>query len=945
MSCQDDIQDFCQRRLATILNKKWHLDALIGIGGMAAVYEATHRTGARAAIKILHPELAALGEFRTRFQREAYIANKIDHPGTVKVMDDDIDEQGFPYIVMELLRGETVEELARDTGGVLPPPDVLTIAMRTLDVLEAAHAAGVIHRDIKPENLFVTTGGEMKVLDFGIARVKDSLGGHATRTGVMMGTPAFMPPEQALGRTKRIDERTDLWAVGAVMFNLLTGRNVHEGETDNEMIVSAATRPARSLAKAMPEAPLDLVSLVDCALAFDPERRFGSAGRMKAELRKLLDLGRAAEAPLGAVRRPPAETVPARPAAAEEDAARKLAQDLARELMDVSELSAPEDVRTVTDMFRLIELALVARVQYGPDHPEGRRRMEAAVAHAMKAVAGRTEGLMWNVTPYSFEIGEHAVWEPEQPYDRVPYQLFSDGIRGIGFQPGVREGEMEGLIRLLAVDPASEVSPEDDFATMLWDASYEHIVHYAVSSFAEGDQTERSCFERERQKVIDLARYDTGRVLEACWRAGGGAGGGTPPEDVRKLIDEIMKTGYRLSKEAAARAAGMQAGEDASGPVPVWLVDPAEQAMLDARMSVDTTGLSERFALVAAHAFMMYEAGGIAAAITVPLRRAMDALAAGAPRAAIDLLKALCGAVESRDDAGETERLRASLAGAIISEGVMSSILAGALSEGEGGEAVEGLKVILATIDNTHVVEVLRVLPKTGEGPLRTLLMSYVLRAARGREEELGRMLPAMDVDVGLAILRVLAEIGTPAARKALAGALDHREPLIRIEAIGLVEGVHSEKLRGELRALLEERKADVRITALRTIERYGIRAAGPYLVLRIKSDDFDGLPAEEKQQALETLCALMKTRAEQVCIELLEATPLVTTGAHEQTRELAAQTLGKIGDSQAVAESLDRMAKKKWRNTEKVRIASASAFRHVSQKVDIRSLQKERKP
>jgi hypothetical protein len=942
MSCEDDIQDFCQRRLATILNKKWRLDALIGVGGMAAVYEATHRTGARAAIKILHPELAALGEFRTRFQREAYIANKIDHPGTVKVMDDDIDEQGLPYIVMELLRGETVEELARGAGGVLPAPDVLTVAMRTLDVLEAAHAAGIIHRDIKPENLFITTDGEMKVLDFGIARVKDSLGGHATRTGVMMGTPAFMPPEQALGRAKKIDERTDLWAVGAVMFNLLTGRYVHEGETDNEMIVSAATRPARSLAKAMPEAPLDLVSLVDCALAFDPEKRFGSAGRMKAELGKLFDSGRVADAePLAAVRRSPAETMPARPAAAAEDAAERLV----RELMDVSELSTPEDVKAVTDMFRLVEHALVARVQYGPDHPESRRRMEAAVAHAMKAVAGRTEGLMWNVTPYSFEIGEHAVWEPEQPYDRVPYQLFSDGIRAIGFQPGVREGEMEGFIRLLAVDPAAEVSPEDDFATMLWDASYEHIVHYSVSSFAEGDQTERSLFEKERQKVIDLAGHDTSRALEACWRMGGGGGGETPPEDVRKLLDEIMKTGYRSDKEAAARAAGMQPGKDASGPVPAWLVDPAEQAMLDARMNVDMTGLSERFALVAAHAFTMYEARGDAAAITSPLRRAMDALAAGAPRAAIDLLKALCGAVEARGGAGETERLRASLAGAIVSETVMSSILAGALTEAEGGEAVEGLKVILAYIDNTHIVEVLRVLPKTGEGPLRTLLMSYVLRAARGREEELGKMLPAMDVDVGLALLRVLAEIGTPAARKAMAGALDHREPLIRIEAIGLVEGVHSEKLRGELKSLLEEKKTDVRIMALRTIEKYGIRAAGPYLVLRIKSDDFDGLPAEEKQQALETLCALMKTRAEQVCIELLETTPLVTSSAHEQTREIAAQTLGKIGDSKTVAESLDRMAKKKWRNTEKVRVAATSAFRHVSQKIDIRSSRERRKP
>jgi serine/threonine-protein kinase len=152
MEGEDPLVTVCRQRVGRLVGGKWRLDALIGVGGMAAVYMATHRNGSMAALKILHDEVSLNKEVRERFLREAYIANKVNHPGTVRVLDDDKDEEGTPYIVMELLRGESVEGKATKAGGRLSVAETLEILDQTLAVLEAAHQQTIVHRDLKPEN-------------------------------------------------------------------------------------------------------------------------------------------------------------------------------------------------------------------------------------------------------------------------------------------------------------------------------------------------------------------------------------------------------------------------------------------------------------------------------------------------------------------------------------------------------------------------------------------------------------------------------------------------------------------------------------------------------------------------------------------------------------------------------------------------------------------------
>src|SRR5690349_5883660 len=181
-----------QARAGTVLNAKWRLESVLGVGGMAAVYSAVHRNQSRVAIKMLHPELSLDNGVRTRFLREGYVANTVDHPGAVRVFDDDLTADGAAFLVMELLVGETLDSRAERKGGKLPAGEVLAITDELLDVLAAAHDKGIVHRDIKPDNLFVTREGRLKVLDFGIARVRElSQESHATAAGTFLGTPAF----------------------------------------------------------------------------------------------------------------------------------------------------------------------------------------------------------------------------------------------------------------------------------------------------------------------------------------------------------------------------------------------------------------------------------------------------------------------------------------------------------------------------------------------------------------------------------------------------------------------------------------------------------------------------------------------------------------------------------------------------------------------------------
>jgi serine/threonine protein kinase len=289
----DSRQNRAQGRIGKTVKGKWRIDARLGEGATATVYAATHRNGHRVALKVLHPQFSRDEQIRTRFLREAYVANAVEHPGIVRVLDDDISEDGAVFLVMELLEGESLERRCERLGGRLPWGEVVWLLDKLLEVLAAAHDKNVIHRDIKPDNVFLTASGQLKVLDFGFARMKEEASKNSgreeaptlTKTGFILGTPDFMSPEQAGGRNNVVDSRSDLWAAAASAFYLISGQRVHAGtQTLHQHLVQTATKRARSLGLAAPEVPASIVDVIDRALSLEQDRRWTDARSMRKAL-------------------------------------------------------------------------------------------------------------------------------------------------------------------------------------------------------------------------------------------------------------------------------------------------------------------------------------------------------------------------------------------------------------------------------------------------------------------------------------------------------------------------------------------------------------------------------------------------------------------------------------------------------------------------------------
>lgn len=270
-------------RIGKLVAGKYRLELVLGRGGMGTVYRATHTwTGRAVAVKYLHPDHAQDAASVARFLREARAAASVRHPNAVDVLDMGQDADGSAYLVLELLEGITLgEHIAANKA--LEPAAVARLLAPVLEALEELHRVGVVHRDFKPANIFLAVNkrGQIvpKLLDFGVAKVLDEDAGTATTTGIVVGTPAYMAPEQAAGNGE-IGPWTDLWAVGAVLYQCLVGELPFMAPTPSLMLVDVMTKPAPKLATRRPDLTPAICAVVDRALTKDPRGRYESAAQM-----------------------------------------------------------------------------------------------------------------------------------------------------------------------------------------------------------------------------------------------------------------------------------------------------------------------------------------------------------------------------------------------------------------------------------------------------------------------------------------------------------------------------------------------------------------------------------------------------------------------------------------------------------------------------------------
>jgi serine/threonine protein kinase len=283
------------------LGGRYRMEALLASGGMGEVWAARDLLLDRVvAVKVLGPAFAGDGRAAERLRREARAAGRLEHPGIARVLDLG-EGGGRPYLVMELLEGESLaERIGRD--GAMAPAEAARVVAEVADALEAAHRAGIVHRDVKPGNVFLGADGAVKVLDFGIA---SAAGEAALTTGDLIGTAAYLAPERALGQ--RATPAADVYALGVVLYELLTGRRPFEAGSDIELAMAHVHARPAPLAMAAPAAPPHLVAACERAMARDPSARPGSAAAFADLLR--------GPAPATPPTRPLPVAAPPRPAA------------------------------------------------------------------------------------------------------------------------------------------------------------------------------------------------------------------------------------------------------------------------------------------------------------------------------------------------------------------------------------------------------------------------------------------------------------------------------------------------------------------------------------------------------------------------------------------------------------------------------------------------------
>ncbi|MBX3189305.1 MAG: protein kinase [Labilithrix sp.] len=960
-------------RVGSVIKGKWTVDGLLGVGGMAAVYAASHRNGQRAALKILHADFAREKTICERFLREAYVSNKVNHSATVQVLDDDMTEQGEPFLIMELLEGETVRDAWKKCGRTMPIGRVLQICERVVDCLASCHAINVIHRDLKPANIFIVKDDEIKVLDFGVAQMRDATS-ERTATGTALGTPAYMSPEQAMGLVDQLDGRADLFSVGAMMHALITGHRINNGRTEQEALVMAATKPVPSVARLAPHLPIELIKVIDKALAWDRRNRFQDAREMQ---RALIDLMPSQSvAPLA--RRPPPrpEEVVVGPAPTAPPAPMPQAQ------------AAPQ-----------VAQAPVAQPQRAPAP-----MTSAAPPGAMGAPSGTPLSMQ---APHAVQAphvsGQPPAYDPLVGYAPIPAAQPSlthpplAGLEGGGVVesdprvqalrdlmkhfdrvlPSVRQfgwahPATERTLRTAYEAIAEAIKQQPNLITWtlrpysfmtlghtVWEpgAPFDAIPY---NLFACGMRTlslEPTITIDELREVFALFLVDPGRDLPpeddlaaAFWEKAlpnvkyevvdaFAEGDAAEREAFYGEADEIENLAERAAmnqmNRIEAKAMALSTDDAALGVKkdrsPFALDEPMRGAIVP-HFELAREAWSERYVDALVEGYLDSAANRDAPLVLASLRKsASDLAVAGRISVGVQLSQAVIERLRQRVQGPENQgKLAAALTNAMFGGETLEIVLKRLRDD---VSTLDGFVGILGALGPNELPTVLANLRDAGSPQLRSVLGAFVERYHAGREAEILAAIPGGEPDSIAMLVQLLGRAATPAARQALQQLATGEDIQARVEARVLV-APSAEHAQQELGALLDNASALVRMAALRTISRYQMRSNWPTVARIINGKTFNELGSDERRELLRAVIILSPERGEPLALELAKKGGVLVSENREATRALAAELLGELSRSRQTGAALHELSQSRWGLSEETRMAAANAAKRIGQRL-----------
>ncbi|MFT3775529.1 MAG: serine/threonine-protein kinase [Minicystis sp.] len=906
-------------RVGLTINNKFRIDALLGVGGMASVYACTHRNGARKALKILHTEFARDQGITDRFLREGYVANKVDHRGRVAIEDDGVTEAGEPFLVMELLEGETAQQLWKRKGRKVPIDEALWIAAELLDVLAGFHAQGIVHRDLKPANVFITKENVVKLLDFGVARMREATG-EKTRAGTALGTPSFMAPEQAMGLAEGVDGRADIFSIGATLYAMLSGQRLHQGRTDNEAFILAATTPAPSIARVAPDLPVEVISLVDKALAWDKRNRFENAEAMRDECLRLMEKlgGPGPDARRADQGQSAARKILEEKARKAEQQATAAAMPIVEEMKEevLEDVDADDQgVKNLVDVFRTWERLLPTIRHYGWAHPETDNKLRATFGKIIEALRADPNAVWWNLSPYAFVYRGQTIWEPTAPLDAVPYNLFAAGIRKLNISTGFNEEELRSLCEVMMIDPAVDLAPEDDVAAALWEKRLEHVRYDAINVFAEGDAADREAFWAEADDLEELAKKAA--TEEKANRA-----------EAAAMVIETDPAALRAARQAAA----------------VLALDPVTKKALGNQLGMSAERWSERFIDVITDAFQNAKKYRDLNLVTEPLDNSTrDFILQRRFDLAFSTFDAIARAIEAFAPKAEAPVLKGELARGMFSPETLRMLVREALRTPPPGVQAEPFiqidldqlsREIIPVVNAfgpTYLETIFDLTPGIQHEGLKKTFFAYLERALPGREPEVVDRIMTLDLENARPIMRILQSVKKQSSIEALRKLTGCANPNLRCEAIALLSA-SPEHLKDELGQLAESPQPDLRVAALRALAYHQCKPAGPLLVRRMQEAAFHKLGIDERKEMLQALYQLHPVRAEAICIELLGKHGVFSTEEMvEQTRILAAEFLGKETRSMEALQAVIAAGKRRPWNSQGLRDKATAAAEAIA--------------